>query len=92
MNAYICNGGEIEELEEIIDYWARYERSYLIDLIFAETRGQAKYVLLQSRRNKSARAPAEFVDIKCKCVERNVDRPAGSAKDNDPLWDLQFPW
>lgn len=88
MNAYICNGGELEFLQEYIDYWARYESAYLVNIIFAETRGQAKSILLKSRENQSARAPAEFIDIRCRCIERNVKHPSGFAKDTDSLWEL----
>lgn len=85
VNAYLGDAGEQDVWQENIGWQPRYEKEFLIDLVFAETRGKAKAILIHSPRNYLSYA--EFTDVKSKLVAHDVDRLPGLARSNDELWE-----
>ena len=85
MNAYFCNAGWHDIVQEIIDYWPRTEPAFLCDVVFAETLGKAKAMFLRHANNE-VMGTIEFVDVRAKAIARDVRRRAGIAKSSDPLW------
>lgn len=86
MNAYFITAGKQEVLAEYIDYWARYEETYLCDVVFAESSGKAKSIFWNLNKDK-VRFQIEYVDLRYKLIEKDVERPLGIAKWNDEYWE-----
>ena len=87
MNAYLFDyGREIkvavyEDWFNNVGHWERYQP---FDLIFAETRGKARVMFCNQH-------DLEFTEqMKTRLIKRDVDRGAGLAKYDDPLWALVF--
>lgn len=88
MNAYLVDAGHVDVIVEHIDYWARREKVFVFDLVFAPSRGTAKATFAQAHRNDT-----EFTDIKhVKLVATDIDRERGIASNTDILWDANLPW
>lgn len=83
MNAYFVDAGDRKVIAEYIDWWPRYEVERVCGLVFAETPGKAKALFVK----RYERDDVEFVALRCRLVARDVDRPAGVAADDDPLWE-----
>ncbi len=45
MNVYLCDAGQLEEIAEYIDGWARYEWVRAFAFIAAPTRGKARRMI-----------------------------------------------
>lgn len=83
MNAYLVSGGEHDVLQEYIGCWPRYEPAFLVDIICAETRGQARAIFARLHH-----AYLDFTEVEhIRLVARDVNRETGAVRDNDPLWD-----
>ena len=89
MNAYLCIAEDVPVLQETIDSWGRYEDENLVELVFAESRGQAKSTFLQRHRMDYV----EFTDIDhVRLVGHDVDCTRGLASYSDPIWDRLEPY
>lgn len=82
MNAYLVMANDVRVLQEYIGGYPRYEIENLADIVFAETRGQAKATFAYRYRHD-----IEFIDVSsCLFFADGVDRPRGVAASNDPIW------
>lgn len=84
VNAYFCDSGDRRSLAEYIGGYPRYEDIRFCNLVFAESRGKAKSMLLT---RSCMGCEAEFIEVSARLVAKAVDRLPGPAKSNDPLWD-----
>lgn len=83
MNAYFVDAGDQRVFQEYIAGYPRYETERECDVVFAETRGQAKATFLAEHHE------VEWTEIEsCRLIRRSVERERGIAASNDDLWDV----
>lgn len=85
VNAYFCDAGERDVLQEYIAGYPRYDTAFVCDVVVADTRGQAKAEFVRRRGYSSS---VELTDVKARVLARGVERGPGVVKDSDPLWEL----
>lgn len=89
VNAYFCDAGEEEVIVEYCAGYPRREPIRISDLVFAETRGKAK-VLLLTRSHPGCLA--EFTEVRTRLIAKGIEREPGPARSSDPLWEDESLW
>jgi len=85
MNIYFCDAGRNEVIEEIIDYWPRYEQAFVCGVVAADSPGQAKSIFLRTV-NGTTRYEVEFTGIAILKLGVDDEIEAGALPDNSQWW------
>ena len=85
MNIYFVHVENIKTPVDVIEGYYIYESMNLGEIIAAETRAKAKYEFMKVYSND-----IEWIDVKTKILEKDIDSKAGILKDvgSELYWEL----
>ena len=91
MNAYFVDAGEHEVVAEYVGCWPRHEIERVCGVVFADSPGKAKVLFLRGKPGRPAHErpdyDVEFCELKVRVLGKGLEREAGCAAHDDPLWE-----